>query len=138
MKFKAIIFIILSIGAFMLSCQVEDKTTLKKFTIMASASQASGINGFFKLDGKANQYFNVSTLTSGYYVFEMDLESPDTLLVSVNSTNNWITSIELFIYDDTDLIKDVLETPTYSDGTCSTTLSCYYDFSTSTSASSSP
>jgi hypothetical protein len=138
MKFKAIIFIIVSIGAFLFSCQKEDTTTLKKFKILASSDASiipSGIHGFYIVDGGDTKYFAVSTLTSGYYTIEQNLETPDTLQVSIDGDNKAITSIQLLIYDDTDLVKSVLETPDYSGGVVS--LSCYYEFSTSTSASAS-
>jgi hypothetical protein len=134
MKFKAIIFIILSIGAIMFSCQVEDKTTLKKFKVLASNDgSASGIHGYYIVDGGDTNYFAVSTLTSGYYTYEQNLETPSTVQVSVDGNDVNVTSIQLLIYDDTDLVKSVLVTPTVTGSTVA--LSCYYTFSSSASAS---
>jgi hypothetical protein len=139
LKFKTAVFLIISFSVILFSCQIENTASSKKFIIMASVSSGymSGITGYYIVDGDDLHSFEITTQTNGYYVYEQDLDSPDSVMVSVNSKTNYITSIQLLIYDDGSLVKSVLETPTYSDGTCSTALSCYYEFTTSSSASAS-
>ncbi len=102
-------------------------------------SSNGSFSGYYSVDGGDFKYFSSEAVSGTIYnKYEHDLNSPDSLLVSVTADSDSSTAISIYIYENSGLVEDITVTQsTDSSGNAlKITASLSYEFTSDDSTDS--
>jgi len=125
------LLIILFLAISFTACEFGDDIDVGnayRFRIMATDGP---FTGYYMLDGGSPKIFNSTDLTGSIFTnFEQNLSAPESVYVFATGENTDATSISIYVYADSKLVKDVTAVQTTDSGgnPLKVTVSTSYDF----------
>ncbi|MGL4369626.1 MAG: hypothetical protein ACRCUT_08140 [Spirochaetota bacterium] len=121
-----ICFVLICAAVPLFSCDWSSDTESKyKFAIVCDGA----FYGYYRVDGGEMHSFSQAESSDGhYYTYEVSLDSPDSVFISVNANTVSVSSIDIQIFYDGDLVEE--KTVTQSDSTVKISATINYTFTT--------
>jgi hypothetical protein len=90
------------------ACDFGDDTDLGDAYNFKVISADGPFTGFYVVDGGSSKYFNSNTIDGTiFHSFEKNLSSPSSIYIFATGEDTSATSISIYIYADSMLVKDI-------------------------------
>jgi len=128
--YKNLIFFIILVSCIIMvpGCDEPEPESNYSFEIVSSDD---GFVGWYKIDGGSMKAISSEPLESStvYHIYEKDLESPESILISATGSTVNTSSISIYVYEKNELVESATFSQSASDVKVTATLS--YTFGSS-------